>query len=349
MNAERPARAGEFIVRVLIVAAVAALALFVWAVVEVLLLLFAALLLAVLFRGMAQALRGVTGWPHGVTLGLVVLGLLAAFAGIGWIFGGRVAAEFAQLGQSIPELVRQARDQMQSVPWGRDILDHLQASGSATSGLLTRLWSTIGSTVGVLTDLVLVFFVALYLAAQPRHYAEGLLELAPPRRRPRVRQVFDALGHALWFWILGKLASMAVVGLLTTAGLFALGMPLAVALGLLAMVAELVPFFGPVLAAAPAVLLATTGDGPGPVAVLVLYLVIQQLESYLILPLIQKKAVSLPPVLTLAAILAFGVLFGPIGVLLAESLAVTGLILVKMLYVEDALGDSTEVPGRDAA
>lgn len=347
MKVEQAPRLGEFIVRVIVVAVVAALLWFVWAVADVLLLLFGALLLAVLFRGLGAALHRASGLSGGLALGLVIIALVVGPGALAWFFGGQIAGEFAQLGQSIPELVQEIQDDLQDVAWGRALLDQLDAAGSATH-LLARVGRTFGSAIGIAADLALVFFVALYLAAQPRHYAKGVLELIPEPRRARIAKLMETLGKALWLWLVGKLASMAAVGALTTAGLLLLDVPAAFALGLIAAFAELVPFFGPLLAAVPALLLAAAGDGSaGPIPVLLLYLAIQQVESYVILPLIQKKVVSLPPALTLAAILAFGVLFGPIGVLLAEALAITGLILVKMLYIEDALGRHTQVPGRD--
>ena len=347
MSAEQEARLGEFIVRVIVVAVVAALAVLVWAVADVLLLLFAALLLAVLFRGLGAALRSVTGCSKGLALVVVVVALIIGPGALVWLFGGQIAGEFADLGRSIPELVRNIQADLEEFAWGRALLEQLDATGSAT-GLLARFGSVFGSAIGVAADLALIFFIALYLAAQPRHYARGVLELAPEPRRARIGKLLETLGKALWLWIVGKLASMAAVGVLTATGLLLLGMPSALALGLIAAVAELVPFFGPLLAAVPALLLAAAHDSIGPAPVLLLYLAIQQVESYVILPLIQKRVVSLPPALTLAAILAFGVLFGPLGVLLAEALAVTGLILVKVLYIEDALGRHTQVPGRDA-
>lgn len=347
MSTEQASRLGEFIVRVLVVALIGALALLLWTVADVLLLVFAALLLAVLFRGLGDALHAACGISRAAALGLAILALALGLVGLAWLFGAQLLGQFAQLGQSIPELLERAEDELDDVAWGRALLDQLLASGSATS-LLARVGQAFGSTIGIVADLVLIVFIALYLAAQPRHYAKGLLELVPEARRARAAKLMEMLGKALWLWILGKIACMAVVGVLTTTGLFALGVPSALALGLIAALAELVPFFGPILAAVPAVLLAAGDGSASAVAVALLFLAVQQVESYVILPLIQKKAVSLPPVLTLTAILAFGVLFGPIGVLLAEALAITSLILVKVLYIEDALGRHTQVPGRDA-
>lgn len=116
-------------------------------------------------------------------------------------------------------------------------------------------------------------------------------------------------------------------------------MPLPLTLGLLAGLLEFIPNFGPILSAAPAVLLAYTISPALALKVVGLYLVVQSLESYLIHPFVLKNAVALPPVITVVALVLFGVLFGFLGLLLAAPLAAVTIVLVRMLYVEDALGD----------
>lgn len=347
-GAEQGAGLGRFAVRVLIVALVAALCYLLWRAAHVLLLLFAAVLLAVLIRGLSARLRALTRLPQAAAFALVVLGLFGGVAAVAWLFGAQIAGQFSHLGHSLPELLQRVESAFSAHPIGQAALEQIGTAQGALGALLARLGQSFGSVFGAAADLLLVAFAGFYLAAQPGHYARGLMELAPPKARGRLRKVMEALGEALWLWVKGKLATMAIAGVLTTAGLLALGVKSALALGLIAAAAELAPFIGPILAAVPAVAVAAADDLSLGVYVLVLYLVVQNLESYLILPLIQQRAVSLPPVLTLAALLAFGLLFGPIGVLLAEALAVTGLVLVKMLYVEEALGERTEVPGRDA-
>jgi predicted PurR-regulated permease PerM len=140
-----------------------------------------------------------------------------------------------------------------------------------------------------------------------------------------------------------------MVGVLTTLGLWLLGIPSALALGLLAGVLEFVPFLGPILSAVPAVALAL-GEGMDTMLWVVgLYVAVQQIEGALITPLVQQHTVDLPPALTIFAIVAFGVLFGPLGILLATPLAVVVFVLVKKLWVREVLHENTELPGEPEA
>jgi predicted PurR-regulated permease PerM len=109
--------------------------------------------------------------------------------------------------------------------------------------------------------------------------------------------------------------------------------------------AEFVPYVGPIMAAIPALLLALGEGNEAMLWVVLLFVGIQQVESYAITPIIQHRAVDLPPVLTLFALVAFGVLFGPTGVVLGTPLTVALYVLVKQLYVRDLLNEPTHIPG----
>jgi predicted PurR-regulated permease PerM len=132
-----------------------------------------------------------------------------------------------------------------------------------------------------------------------------------------------------------------------TLGLFAIGMPSALALGFLAGLSEFVPIVGPILSAIPALLLAFSEGGNMVFWVAGLYLLIQQLEGNVIMPLVQRKTVDLPPVVALFALVALGILFGPLGVLLGTPLTVVLYVAVNQLYVRDTLGEDAEIPGED--
>jgi predicted PurR-regulated permease PerM len=118
--------------------------------------------------------------------------------------------------------------------------------------------------------------------------------------------------------------------------------PSALALGLFAGLAEFVPIVGPIVSAVPALIIALSRSYELALWVLLMFVVLQQIEGNLIQPLIQRRMVSLPPALTLFAVVVFGLLFGAIGVLLATPLTVTGFVLVRQLYIADALGDDLE-------
>ena len=152
--------------------------------------------------------------------------------------------------------------------------------------------------------------------------------------------------RALRLWLKGQAIAMVVVGLLTGIGLWALGMPSAFALGLLAGVLEFIPFAGPIIAAVPAILLALAVSPELALWVMLLYFAVQQFEGNLLTPLVQQYAVDLPGVVLLFSLIGFGTLFGTLGVILAAPLAVVTMVLVKRLYVIETLRHADAHSGR---
>jgi predicted PurR-regulated permease PerM len=161
--------------------------------------------------------------------------------------------------------------------------------------------------------------------------------LLAPSLRERGEEVIEAAGRTLRNWLAAQLMSMAVVGLLTSLGLWIAGMPLVFALGLIAGLLAFIPNIGPIIAIAPALLLAFPEGLSMLVIVLGIYLGVQALESYVVTPLIQQEKVSMPPALVIAVQLLFGVLFGILGLALATPIAAVGMTLIREVYVSDYL------------
>lgn len=338
----------KFARRVLFVLIIVALALFAWWVRDVLLLAFGGVLFAILLNGLADQFCRYLHLSHGWALLATVFALLILFGGTAVLFGSYIVSQFSQLAETLPNNLSWVRQWLIDHGWSKVAAEWAQgfdiarAGGSVLALVNTVVWSTIGAA----TNLLVVIVAALYLAVNPRLYVNGLLELVPPARRPRAMQVLKSTENALRQWLLGQLVSMLIIGVMTGTGLSLIGMPSAVALGLIAGMAEFIPILGPILAAVPGILLALPAGFTQVVYVIALYVFIQQAEAYLIMPLIQRALVSLPPVLTLFAVIAFGIVFGPLGVLLAAPLTVATLVWVKMLYVEDSLGSETKIPGQ---
>jgi predicted PurR-regulated permease PerM len=153
----------------------------------------------------------------------------------------------------------------------------------------------------------------------------------------------------LRWWLMGQVVLMIVIGVTTTLGLWLIGVPLALSLGIIAGVFELVPYAGPWLSVVPAALIALLMSPTHLLLVLGLYLFLHMLEGYVLLPLMQRRVVLLPPALTLVAQVLLGELLGLRGLFVAAPLTVAVVVLLKMLYVEDTLGDKdVEVPGEAA-
>jgi predicted PurR-regulated permease PerM len=201
---------------------------------------------------------------------------------------------------------------------------------------MTHIFST---TFGALAGFIVILFIGLYMAVAPTLYTEGVIRLVPIAKRGRAREILQALGHTLRWWLLGRGVSMLMVGLLTAAGLWLIGVPLALTFGLLAALLTFVPYLGPILSAIPPTLLALTQQPQQALYVILLYISIQGVESYLLTPLVQERTVSLPPALTITAEVLSGILLGGLGVILATPLVAAALVLVQMLYIEDTLGE----------
>jgi len=222
-----------------------------------------------------------------------------------------------------------------------------ESSGMFSGGdgqFIGRGLGLIGSTFGAVANVLIVLFFAVFMAAQPQPYIQGLLFLVPRRRRKRAREVIYEIGNVLRRWLIGQSILAVCVALLTGAGMLLLGAPFAVALAILAGLMEFVPYIGPFVAAVPAILV---GFAEGPQLALyiaLLFLGVQMAESYVLAPLIQHRAVHLAPAAILFAQVLMGAIVGALGVAVATPLAAAVMVAVGMLYVEDALGDPSARP-----
>jgi predicted PurR-regulated permease PerM len=211
----------------------------------------------------------------------------------------------------------------------------------------SRLTGLLSGLADILVSAVIILTVGIFGAANPALYRDGLLHLVPFMKRERARETADAVAFNLRWWLLGQFFLMVVIGATTTLGLWLIGVPLAITLGLIAGMLEIVPYIGPWLSGVPAVLIALP-LGPWPILLTVgLYLALHILEGYILLPLVQQKAVHLPPVLTLVMQALMGTLMGLMGLFVAAPLTVAAVVLVKMLYVKDTLGDPAGEPRKN--
>jgi len=341
----RPPFARTVAVAVGITILLVALALLAWQVADVLLVVFAGVLLAVFLGGLADLVTRHTRLGHGPALAVVVVLLVAIVATGAWLLAGDIAAEARQLRRDMPRALESLRASAEQHAWGQLILGALPSIEEAAQsdrmlsfapGAVSRAF---GTTVGLLVNVVVVAAIGIYVAAEPGLHARGVLHLVPRAHRARAGELLRALRRTLQWWLIGKVIVMIAVGVVTGVALALLGVPLALTLGLIAGLLDFVPYAGPILAFGPAILLALTQSTSLAVWVLAVYALVQILESYLLTPLVQKHAVALPPALTIAAQLVMTVLFGPLGLLLATPLTAVALVTTTMLYVEDALDD----------
>jgi predicted PurR-regulated permease PerM len=243
-----------------------------------------------------------------------------------------------ELPQAIQQIVDFAKEDM-----GLDGKKQTKETMVGLGGVLKKAGSVFSVTMEALADAVIVFFVSLYLAYNPRSYVKGFLRLVPPGLRDNASKLIDTLGDTLKWWLIGIFMMMLVVGVLSGVGLWLLNIPLALTLGILAGLLTFIPYFGPIVSAIPAILMALLVDLSHAVYVILLYLVIHIIEGYILSPLVQQRTVYLPPILTLAAIAGMSVLLGIPGLIVATPATAILLVLVKKIYIEEILGDKETV------
>ena len=332
---------------VAVVAAALLLLLLVWYGVSVVLLVFASVLLAIFFANVSHFVSRHTALAYGWSLALVTLGLLALVGGGLWFTGAALGQQVDDLLEQVPSALQQLQQRLEQHAWAGRLLAEVPQAGAKIAeqtDVVAKAPRVVSNVFGALAYGVVFVALGLYLAIDPGVYVRGLVRLVPRPKRARVQEVLQEVGATLGHWLVGRLVSMGIVGGITAVGLWILGVPLAPALGLFAALAEFVPNIGPVLAFVPALLLALTESTTRALAVLLLYLGVQGFESYVLTPLVEKRAVALPPALTITAQVLMAVLAGGLGLALATPLAAAALVLVQRLYVEDTLGDALEVP-----
>jgi predicted PurR-regulated permease PerM len=334
-----------FIARLLIAAAIFGLVYLAWHLRGLLLLAMGAAMVAVILRLVAAPLHRRLPIGPGAALGIAVL-LLAAGLGLAfWLFGAEIVRQTESLSQTLPAAWASLQGRLDNWGIGQPVRQFVSGSGGGTLSGLGRFAASIGSGIA---DTLLVIVGGIYLAAQPRLYRTGLIKLVPESRRGAVAEALDECGGTLTLWLKGRLVSMAMVGVLTTFGLWLIGVPSALSLGLLSALLEFIPFLGPIIAAVPAVLLALAHDPQAALWTALLYLIVQQIEGNVVEPLVQQRAVTIPPALLLFALVAAGLVFGISGIVLGAPLTVVLYTLVKQLYVREALGTETPLPTEEA-
>jgi predicted PurR-regulated permease PerM len=223
-------------------------------------------------------------------------------------------------------------------------LHGLPSGLSSQLGAVGRyLFSFLSSTVAVAGGLLLILFTAIYIGAEPRLYYKGLLHLFPHTARRRAGEVLETIGASLRRWLLAQLVMMATIGVATAAGLSLLGVKAALALGLIAGLLEFIPMLGPILSAIPGIAIAFLDSPQKALLVALVYWAIQFLEGHILQPLLMKRGVDLPPVVTLIGLALMALVFGFLGMMVAVPVLAAVMVAIKMLYVEDVVGDDIAV------
>lgn len=319
--------------------AIALTLLLLWVLGDVMLMIFAAALLAVALRGASDWIAAHTRWSAEKSLVIVSVILVLTIV-MGVRFSGPPLAEQGnQLWDQSVKMFDSGREWLQQFSWIRPIVDGASAQQIAESSqkIASNLGIALMSVLGALTSTVIVIVAAFYFAASPGLYVSGLVRLLPRHQRIRGRQFLQECAGVLRLWLQGQGIAMVLIAAITYVGLALLGVPLAPLLALIAGLTNFVPYVGPFVGAMPALVVAL-GVGPQTaVSVALLFIVVQFVEGNFITPQIQRRISHLPPAMTILSQLAMGTLFGAAGVLLATPLLAVMLLGAKVLYIEGML------------
>lgn len=212
-------------------------------------------------------------------------------------------------------------------------------------GVTRFLFPFAKSTLAAVGGLLLVIFLSIYFAADPELYRRGMLALLPARRRALAARVLDRVAEVLRKWLVTQLIAMAVIGSVSTIALLILGVKAAFALGMLAGLFEFIPTVGPILSAIPAVAMGFLDSPEKALLVAIVYIGIQFLENHILIPLLMKGGMDLPPALTVVTQALLALVFGFLGLMVAVPMLATVMVIVQMLYVE-ARPDEPTPPAR---
>jgi len=321
-------------------------------VVEVLLLVFIAVLCAVYVSAITDLLERRFRLARWAGLTAAVVATIAAVVGIGALLVPPVIDQTQALISGLPQTLTDIQNVLAG--WAREypVLRDTELA-NPSSGLVARLIEDAASflrgsilpyvTAGgkLFIESASVVVMALYLARQPRLYRDGILSLVSPKYRAVGARILDDVGATLRAWVVGQLLAMMVLAILTAIGLWALGVPYWLAFGIFTGLVAVVPFFGTLVSTLlPALFVVGTGDWLKVLAVIALGIVVHVVEANVVVPRIMERKVSLPPVLTISSVLIMGTLIGVVGLVVAVPVLAVTIVLLRHILQAEVYGDA---------
>jgi predicted PurR-regulated permease PerM len=320
--------------------------------VDVLIILFLAIILAVYLDAVSGFLQRRAGVPPALGLTVALLLTIGALVGVVFLIAPAVASQVQDLIANLPRFLSDLDQSINRLIRSIPVLRRGATEGTAAPGLLA---TSLNELVGVLRGAVVpylkggiqliiegvsVFVMALYLARSPSIYVEGLIALVPPVRRRLARVILYDLKLTLHAWVVGQLIAMVLLAALTTLGLWILGIPYFLAFGVFAGIAAIVPFFGTLFSTlVPALFALGVAGLPKAIAVAALGVGVHLIEANFVAPVVMERQVNLPPVITIAGVLLIGKLFGLAGLIVAVPILAFVMVLIRHILVGEVYGD----------
>jgi predicted PurR-regulated permease PerM len=324
--------------RTLVVMAGIALSLITWKLVSLILLLFASILAAVMINDLTRALMRWTRLPFAAALTLAILLPLVIIGIVFGLFGTIMFKQFAILAETLPSDWQDFTSWLRSSVVGREALAAAESYAPKMETVLGFAQSALANVGSAASALAIILVAGVYLAAQPSLYIDGLLSLMSPPRAVHARHTLVSIQQALTAWLKAQAVGMAFVAVATSIGLTLIGLPSGLALGLVAGLCEFVPYLGVILVTLPAIVIGFGIDVQTGWLTVIVLVVVQQVQGNIVSPLAQRRMADLPPALTIFSLIGFGVLAGPLGVVLAVPLTVVAVALIKANRHHDVEG-----------
>ncbi|WP_448582955.1 AI-2E family transporter [Thermaurantiacus sp.] len=304
-------------------------AVLIWQLSQLLLIVFACAIVAMMVARLASSLRRRLHLPFWLAFTLAVILPLAFVVAAFWLFGAAMATQFQLLLASLPHALADLEAWLKTSDLGRRLLAEIPGITPRADRVVAAV-QTLLSEIGTVLSMVAIILVGgIYFAAQPSLYTRSLLALVPPERRLALMRTWKRVVGSLHAWLKAQGVGMAFVGLATGTGLSLVGIPGAPAIGLVAGLCEFVPYLGTFVVAIPAILIGFSISIETGIWTIVVIVAVQQIQGNLVSPMAQSRLADLPPALTIFALIAFGVLMGPLGVILAVPLTVVGVALLR--------------------
>jgi predicted PurR-regulated permease PerM len=293
------------------------------------LLMFGAVVIAVILRGLAEPLMRYGKLKDKPAVAIALIGLIAVIALTVVLFGNQLSLQIDALSREIPQAWAAIHARLDTLPIGQALQKQVDGLGQQAGSLVSFLPGIAGNFLAAAANTFVAMIAGVILAGAPAKYRDGVIYLFPRAMQPALLDSMNTAGEALRKWFIGQFIAMVLVGSLIAIGLSILGVPSALALGLVAGLAQLVPLVGPTVSAGLGLLLAGAGGLQPAIWTFVLYTGVSQLEANIITPMVQRHMTEVPMVLILFALVGFAGLLGPIGVFFAMPLTVIMFTLVK--------------------
>jgi len=313
----------------LVVMAAIGFALVTWQLTQLLLLLFAALLAAMMFHGFTKLIQQRLKLPFALSLAVAVLLPLTILLIVFGLFGSLMVDQFSELSKQLPVAVQSVRSWLAGSEEGRSVISAVDGYAPEVGTVVGFAQSALANVGSAASALAVVLVGGVYLAAQPEYYIGGVRALLSPGDQARFDKTLAALHTALIAWLKGQAIGMAFVALGTSIGLSIVGIPSAVAIGLVAGLCEFVPYLGVILVSIPASVIGFSMGVQTGIFTVIALVIVQQLQGNVVTPMAQGRLADLPPALTIFSLIGAAVLMGPMGVVLAVPLTVVAMVLVK--------------------